>query len=746
MTENKANLVKVCVLDAPYHLDKPFDYMLPSHIDAAPRGSLVRIPFGGGNRPTWGVVLGEGSYTEGVKYKPVLSILDARFALDEEMLGLCLFLSDYYLSTPGDAVRAILPPALFSSAGGNIRLAIYLSLSEGVDISTLPLRSAAHRAILTHLSEHGETERDLLCKTLDVTHAQVKALIDRSYITVRREEIIRNPYASYATRQDASPIMLSRAQGRAYERLNELYETHIPKAALLHGVTGSGKTKVMLKLIDRVIADGRSAIVMVPEIALTPQTVHIFCARYGDRVAVIHSSLSAGERFDAWRRIRAGQVDLVIGTRSAVFAPLANLGLMIIDEEHEHTYQSEQNPKYLTHQVCAYRAGVKNALVVMASATPSFESYYKARNGQYELIELNERFGGAHLPEAEIIDMRREMRAGNLSPISHALHDALEEVKERGEQAILFLNRRGYNASLQCKNCGTVITCPHCSVALTYHAAPTPHMHCHLCGYRAAPARECPTCRDTHISYVGFGTQKAEGEMMNTLPGMRIMRMDADTTTQKESYDRMLESFRQGDADILLGTQMVTKGHDFPRVTLVGVVLADMGMYVNDFRASERTFSLLTQVIGRAGRADRAGRAVIQTFSPQNDVIRLAQAQDYRAFYESEIELRREMCFPPFCDMVQLTLTSEKEDKLSEAAKACADRAIALAQGEFADVMLQMFGPMESPVYRVAEQYRMRLVFKCRWNARTRALFRTLLIEGGKGRVSMSVELNPKHS
>ncbi len=737
-------IVSVRVLDAPYHIDRPFDYLLPDHIEAAPRGSLVRIPFGGGNRPTWGVVMGDGSYDAAVKYKPVLSILDARYALGEEMLGLCLFLSDYYLCTPGDAVRAVLPPALFSSAGGNIRFTTHLSLAEGLDISSLPLRSEAHRAILARLAE-GECEKEALSASLGVSHAQIKALIDRGYIVARREEQLRNPYASYATTRDTSPIRLSRAQTSAYDRLSSLYETHTAKAALLHGVTGSGKTKVMLKLIDRVIADGRSAIVMVPEIALTPQTVHIFCARYGERVAVIHSSLSAGERFDAWRRISSGKVDLVIGTRSAVFAPLDNLGLMIIDEEHEHTYQSEQNPKYLTHNVCAWRAGVKGALVVMASATPSFESYYKARAGQYELVELKERFGGAHLPDAEIIDMRVEMRGGNLSPISHTLQDALEEVSARGEQAILFLNRRGYNASLQCKNCGTVFTCPHCSVALTYHAAPAPHMHCHLCGHRAAPPRECPTCHATQISYVGFGTQKAESEMMNTLPGMRIMRMDADTTTQKQAYDRMLDSFRRGDADILLGTQMVTKGHDFPRVTLVGVVLADMGMYVNDFRASERTFALLTQVIGRAGRADRAGRAIIQTFSPKNDVIRLAQAQDYRAFYESEIELRREMCFPPFCDIVQLTLTSEREDKLSAAVKACTDRAIALAKGAYSDVALQMFGPMEAPVYRVNEQYRMRLVFKCRWNARARALFRTLLLEGGRGRVSMAIELNPRH-
>ncbi len=737
--------VSVRVLDAPYHIDRAFDYTLPPHIVELPRGTLVRIPFGGGNRATWGIVMGEGSYDETVKYKPVLSSLDARFALGEEMLGLCLFLSDYYLCSLGDAVRAALPPALFASGGQNIRVTHLLALSTALDIDALPLRSPAHRAILTYLAEHGECEREALAESIGVSHAQIKAMVDRGYVSVRREEVIRNPYAAYAVKQDTSEIMLSRAQAKAFERLEELAQSNEAKAALLHGVTGSGKTKVMLKLIDRVIADGKSAIVMVPEIALTPQTVHIFCARYGERVAVIHSSLSAGERFDAWRRIAAGQVDLVIGTRSAVFAPLSNLGLMIIDEEHEHTYQSEQNPKYLTHRVCAWRAGYHHALLVMASATPSFESYYKARAGRYELIELNERFGGATLPEAEIVDMRREMRSGNLSPLSHKLHDALLEVGEREEQAILFLNRRGYNASLQCKNCGEVVTCPHCSVALTYHTSPSPHLLCHLCGFRSPVVRECPACHDSHISYIGFGTQKAETEITTLLPDLRVMRMDADTTTQKQSYDRMLESFRRGDADVLLGTQMVTKGHDFPRVTLVGVVLADTGMYVNDFRASERTFALLTQVIGRAGRADRVGRAVIQTFSPKNDVIRLAQAQDFKSFYESEIELRREMCFPPFCDIVQLTLSSAEEERVSEAAKACTERAIALAGGGFADVPLQMFGPMEAPVYRVAEQYRLRLIFKCRWDARARALFRTLLTEGGRSRVTMSIELNPRH-
>ncbi len=741
------SVISVRVLDAPFHIDKDFDYDLPPHIGACPRGTLVRVPFCGGNRLSWGVVTGEGDPGADVRRKSVISKLDDRFALDEEMLGLCRFLCDYYLCSFGDAVRCILPPALLSAHGLNIRYTYLCALTASAPSDAASLRSPAHRAILAYLAAHGETPREDLCRELNVTSAQIKALCEKGYVALRRQEELRNPYAQYAEARDASPIHLSRAQTAAYDQIAALYDAHTPRAALLHGVTGSGKTKIMLSLIDRVLADGRGVILMVPEIALTPQTVHIFCARYGERVAVIHSSLSAGERFDAWRRISSGQVDLVIGTRSAVFAPLKNLGLMIVDEEHEHTYKSEQDPKYHTRQICSYRAGVHNALVLLASATPSFESYYKAKKGQYTLVELKERFGGAKLPEAEIVDMREELRAGNLSPMSRTLFSALEETGERGEQAILFLNRRGYNASLQCKNCGEVLACPHCSVALTYHTTPSPRLMCHLCGYRAAPPRVCPSCASPHISYVGFGTQKVETELSAQLPEMRVLRMDADTTGTKQAYDTMLDGFRRGEADILLGTQMVTKGHDFPRVTLVGVLLADMGMYVNDFRASERTFSLLTQVIGRAGRAEAAGRAVIQTFSPTNEVIELAKRQDYCAFYNSEIQLREKMCFPPFCDMVQLTLTSPKEKNLFEAAKRCADMAVAQAEGDFSDVPLQMFGPMEAQVYKQAEQYRLRLMFKCRWNARTRELFRLLLTEAPSDRsVTVTVDINPLHS
>ena len=484
---------------------------------------------------------------------------------------------------------------------------------------------------------------------------------------------------------------------------------------------------------------------MVPEIALTPQTVGIFCRRYGERVAVIHSSLSQGERLDAWRRIHRGDVDLVIGTRSAVFAPLSNLGLIVIDEEHEHTYKSESDPKYHARDIAAYRCGRHGALMLLASATPSLESFYKAKSGKYTLVPLRERYGGLKLPDAIIVDMREEIRLGNTTPISERLMSSLSETAERGEQAILFLNRRGYNSQISCKNCGEVISCPRCSVSLTYHTSRDGgKLLCHLCGYTAPTPRCCPSCSSDNISFLGFGTQKVEGEIQKFLPDMTVMRMDADTTSGKMAYDKMLEDFRACRADILLGTQMVAKGHDFPKVTLVGAVLADSSLFVSDFRASERTFSLLTQVIGRAGRAKDGGVAIIQTYSPKNEIIRLACRQDYESFYDGEIAIRRELSYPPFCDMVSLTVTSSDERSLFDGAKRLSDSMISKLKGEYAGLPFTVFGPFEAQVYKLNEKYRMKMVVKCRLNAKVRALFSSLLAEFSLDRkVTLTVDLNP---
>ncbi|MBQ8381362.1 MAG: primosomal protein N' [Clostridia bacterium] len=739
---------EVHILDVPYHLDRPFDYECS---DETVRGAIVKVPFGKANKLRLGVVTKLKATTESKITKPVHSSLDGRISLTEQMCGLCLFLKEHTLCTVGEAVRCMLPPGALSHDKLSVKeskiLTLELTPEESRELllkeGRSGIRSEGQREIIKYLQGIGSADISLVRALPSVSSANITALIDKGIVSVKSSEEIRNPYAKYSGKRDTSPIILSSAQNEAYAKIEELYESDKAKCALLHGVTGSGKTKLIIKAIDRCIDDGKGAIMLVPEIALTPQTVGIFCKRYGERVAVIHSSLSAGERTDAYRRIRRGDVDLVIGTRSAIFAPLSNIGLIVIDEEHEHTYKSESDPKYHARDVASYICGRTGALLLLASATPSIESYHKAKSGIYTLVSLKERYGGVKLPDAVIVDMREELRLGNTSPISERLVRSLKTVGERDEQAILFLNRRGYNSQVICRSCGDVITCPRCSVSMTYHTGKEPKMLCHMCGFATPVAKECPSCGSSELRFLGSGTQKVESELMQFLPDMPLMRMDADTTSGKLSYDRMLEDFRGGKADILLGTQMVAKGHDFPRVTLVGVILADTSLFVSDFRASERTFSLLTQVIGRAGRAKEGGLAVIQTFSPKHEIIRLACAQDYEAFYEGEIAIRRELTYPPFCDIVTLSVVSEREtEALSVSAKLSA--ALIEKIKSRPDAPFIVFGPFEASVYKVNEKYRMQTVVKCRLSREAREIFSELLREfSALGGASVSIDQNP---
>ena len=741
---------EVYILDAPYHIDRPFDYLW---IDGVKVGDIVRVPFGRSNNLRLAVVscIKSQPQDDGINIKPVHSTVCGRYSLTEEMLGLCLFIKEYTLSTFGEAVRCILPPgALSATENIKIRRTYSLKLSrEGAATLLLAsgragIRSEGQREVIRYLMDIGSADEELVRALPGVSSAHLRALADKGIIAVSSFEEMRNPYLEYSRKRDTSPIILSPAQQKAYEVAEGLYLESVARAALLYGVTGSGKTKVIMRLIDRTISDGRGVIMLVPEISLTPQTVNLFCRRYGERVAVIHSSLSQGERLDAWRRIRSGEVDLVIGTRSAIFAPMENIGLIVIDEEHEHTYKSESDPKYHARDIAAYRCARHNALMLLASATPSLESFHKAECGSYTLIPLRERYGGVKLPEAVIVDMREELRLGNDTPISDRLLKCLNEVYENEKQAILFLNRRGYSSQINCKECGQTLSCPRCSVSLTYHTTDGGQLLCHLCGYRAPVLKKCPSCSSDKLSFLGFGTQKLEGELNKYIPDMTVMRMDRDTTGAKLAYDRMLEDFREGRADILLGTQMVAKGHDFPRVTLVGVALADTSLYLSDFRAAERTFSLLTQVIGRAGRALDGGKAVIQTYAPHSEVIKLACKQDYDKFYEGEIALRRELSYPPFCDMVTLTLTAEDEGLLMSESKHLSELIISKLEGEFSGLPFTVFGPFEADVYKLNDKYRMKSVVKCKLNKTTRRLFHQLLCDFSSVRgVVLAVDLNP---
>ncbi len=626
------------------------------------------------------------------------------------------------------------------------------SLAAGEQAEGLKLTSEAQRrAVRTMLDAAQELSVSELKTRAEVTEAPIKTLASKGVAEIVSRRVERNPYAA-AAYIGQTPIELNPEQSAALETLTELATSGEPRAALLHGVTGSGKTSVMTVLIDRLLERGRGVILLLPEIALTPQSVSIFCARYGERVAVIHSGLSAGERYDAYCRIREGQADVVIGTRSAVFSPVKNLGAIIIDEEQEHTYKSDQNPKYHARDIARYRCAEHGALMLLASATPSLESYQKAKAGIYTLVRLTQRYGGARLPEVEIADMRREVGEGNTSPLGRRLIERLFQTAEAGEQSILFLNRRGYNHFLSCRSCGEAVTCPSCSVSMTYHTRRGTYsegdMVCHWCGRRMPLPKKCPSCDSEHLARMGFGTQRVEEELKNLLPDRRVLRMDTDTTSTKFAYDEMLGQFRSHGADVLLGTQMVTKGHDFPDVTLVGVLLADASLYLDDYRASERTFSMLTQVIGRAGRGSRPGVAVIQTNNPDSEIIRLACAQDYESFYEREIRLRKLLVFPPYCDIVLLTAVGREEGEVIRASRMLAEELRVKIEHDYSDTPIILFGPFEAPVYRVDNKYRMRIVIKCKLNKRTLALFSEMLCEfsakAGK-LVTLSVDFNPSN-
>jgi primosomal protein N' (replication factor Y) len=544
----------------------------------------------------------------------------------------------------------------------------------------------------------------------------------------------------------AAPPVLNAEQQAAFEGLDALAAVGRPAAALLYGVTGSGKTQVYLRLIYEALARGRTAMVLVPEIALTPQLLRIFASHFGDDIAVLHSSLRAGERYDEWKRVRSGQARVVIGTRSAVFAPLRNLGLLILDEEQESTYKSENVPKYHARDVAKYRCAQNDALLVLGSATPSVESMYHAKRGDYRLFTLRRRYNEQALPEVLIADMKKELRAGNGTSLSGPLRAGLAAAMEAGEQSILFLNRRGASRMVTCGECGEVPTCPRCSVHLTYHSA-NGRLMCHYCGHSEPLPDACPSCGGA-LNFLGYGTQKVEEELHAAFPGREILRMDTDTVSATQSHEKLLSRFEKERIPVLVGTQMVAKGLDFENVTLVGVISADLSLYVDDYRAGERTFSLLTQVVGRAGRGAKQGRAVIQTFTPENDVIRCAARQDYDSFYEQEIELRRMRLCPPFRELFVLTASGPLE---SAVLRTCMRlrRSLEgwLAQPPFRDWELTVLGPAPASVAKINDRYRYRLTLAAQNTKEIRAMVAHLVRcaqtdKENKG-VSVSADVNP---
>ena len=630
-----------------------------------------------------------------------------------------------------DAVRNI----------GDLTVRMMRLLPESAEVKL----TKKQQQIVNLLNDIGTASVKEICYFTGLTPAVANALVKNGIAEYYEQEIITLP--DFVNKKGSRDhINLTDEQKAAYDKLAALAMQDKPAASLLYGVTGSGKTSVYMSVIDKVVDLGKSVIVMVPEIGLTPQTLALFCKRYGGEIAVFHSALSVRERLEQWKRVKKGEAKIIIGTRSAVFAPAENIGLIIIDEEQEHTYKSEQTPRYSAIDVAKYRAAYNNCLLVLASATPSVESYAAAQSGKYELCTLSKRYGSAVLPEVVTIDMRTEPKAQNSKAISETLYEYLKDNLESGRQSILLINRRGFHTFAACNSCGEVICCPNCSISMTYHSANN-RLMCHYCGHSVPFSSICPECGEDAVRYSGFGTQKIEEELASLLPDARIVRMDTDSTAGRNSHEKLLDSFAKGEYDIMIGTQMVAKGLNFPNVTLVGVVSVDQQLYNDDFRSLERTFSLLTQVVGRSGRGELKGTAVIQTLTPENEIIRLAAKQDYDEFFKTEIRLRRALVYPPYCDLCVIGFVGENETIVKTAARESLDLIKKLVSGEFNGEKIITLGPMPSRVAKVNGKFRYRLIIKCRNSKRFRQMISKTLIQMGTdsrfSKVTVFADMNP---
>ena len=614
--------------------------------------------------------------------------------------------------------------------------------NESADLSVLdkPRTPDSHKQLFARVNETDGIPANQLVKE-GFSLAQIHAVNKKGLITLSRIEKLRIPYTDIPV--NSSIKELSQVQKDAFIKLSEYLDEPNADCALLYGVTGSGKTAVILKLVEKTVNEGKTAIVLVPEIALTWQSVSVFSSKFKERLAVINSSLSDGEKADAYRRIVRGDVSVVLGTRSALFSPLENIGLIVIDEEQEHTYKSDMSPKYSSVEVAKMRVKQNKALLLLSSATPSVETYYRAKAGIYKLVHLGERYNGSDLPKTEISDLKNDGVSGKI--IGEKLALELKQNFDNKKQSVLFLNRRGYSGGLICKLCGNIPSCPHCSVSMSYHKTVSGGMLvCHMCGYRKTAPNTCPVCGSNKISFTGFGTQAVEEEIKNILPDAVVLRMDADTTQTKKSRENIIDSFSTHKADILVGTQMITKGHNFPEVTLSAAVLADSGMFSSDYRAGERTFSLLTQLVGRSGRGRDTGKAIIQTYKPDSVAIQLGAKQDYDLFFENEILLRKAHNFPPFCDLAVITFTSEDEKELNNDAMSAAGIIKAIWQNSYSNLPITVFGPFAPPIYMLKNKYRLRVVIKFKNNSKSRMMLKEILKElDTKKNSTVSIDINP---
>ena len=725
--------VGVAVSNATFHFDKLYTYaVMPDQQDTVRLGSMVLVPFGRGSRARMGVVLACDAEPESAKLKFLFDVAPASACLTPELLRLVHFLKERTFCTYYEAVKAVIPygaqykPTVAEDGVTPVLQKQLVRHTENAYklVGTLPPkpRPTAKQLAAVALLAGGERTLSAL-EEKGISRSVLDNLCAKGVLECSKVNKSIDLYSSIPLKNE--PILLTEEQQAAYDALLPGLEDAAPHSALLYGVTGSGKTLVFLKLIEHCLQMGRRALVLVPEISLTPQMILRLKGQFGKRVAVQHSALNHTERLLQWQMIQDGGADIVVGTRSAIFSPLENIGLVIIDEEQEHTYRSESAPRYSAHEVARQRAAENGALLLLASATPSTESYYAAQHGRTQLVRLTKRYGGNPLPKVQIVDMRAELASGNPREISLAMEDAIRHNLEAGKQTILLLNRRGYQTVAQCEDCREVLKCQKCSVPMVYHKS-AHKLLCHYCGSQLdPPPARCPACGGK-LQYRGFGTQKAEEELAKLFPEARILRMDQDTTAAKDAHEKLLAKFARHEYDIMVGTQMVAKGLDFEDVTLVGVLGIDSLLFAQGFRAYETVFSLVTQVVGRSGRAKDPGFAIIQTTDPDNPVLNLAAAQDYDAFFEQEIAYRKLGLYPPFCGLCVVGFAGPKE---SEVARASARFAALLGRqaAKQPDLPLRVLGPTPGSIEKINDSYRYKLTVKCRNDRRFRDLVRSTL-------------------
>ncbi len=790
------------IVDVPsLGTDRVFDYAIPKKWEGMIQpGMRVAVPFG--PRSIQGFVVKLSEHTEIEKIKNIIQPLDLAPVLNEELLLLGSWMAKETISYKVSVFHAMLPvamkakyekvikkkdgssllleglfedkqeiswkeaekrnllPALYKEIQtGNAEVIYFVKdrarkkLKRTVELNvekaeieemlqTLPSNAVNQRKIIHHLlkSNQDMVEAAVLAKEAEVPPSTIKALIKKGVLSEHMVEEYRDPY-EHKDFEKTSPLPLTKDQQAAMTPILHSIGHQTHETFLLYGVTGSGKTEVYLQAIQEVIKQGKEAIVLVPEIALTPQMVERFKGRFGSDVAVLHSRLSIGEQYDEWRKIQRKEVKVVVGARSAVFAPFENLGIIIIDEEHESSYKQEEIPRYHARDVAIKRGEYHRCPVILGSATPSLESFARARKGVYHLLTLSKRMNDRELPPVSVVDMREEMRSGNRSMFSTELFEKIKDRLHKGEQTVLFLNRRGHSTFIMCRDCGYVMQCPHCEISMTYHRSSN-EMKCHYCGFQTGVPTECPECSGNHIRYFGMGTQKVEEELVKLLPEARIIRMDVDTTARKGAHERILEHFQSGKADILLGTQMIAKGLDFPNITLVGVLSADTMLHLPDFRAAEKTFQLLTQVSGRAGRHELSGEVVVQTYTPEHYSIQLAAMQDYPRFYNQEMSMRKIGSYPPFYYLALVTVTHE--DLLQ--AVAVTEKISNYLKSKISEEAI-LLGPVASPIPKINDRYRYQCLIKYKREPNLFSALRKILEhynpQASRDALSITIDINP---